>query len=346
MKKLLLATALTMAATQTAHAATVFKNDEMRIDLTGKLQYEAGAFKYDKQSPTQRLNFGGDGKARLGTQFRYHFTDEIDLLGKLEWQMNAEDENDAKTDSLDVRYAWLGFRYMDQLEMAMGRTKSATSQLSDVTDIFELFGDTANENKINGIKPFESKKDDQLTIGYDIGNWDLRASYVFEDERRPRETSAGDRDYQYGVSVRYTTDSEIDFVGAYERQNFQGTTDTLGDMTSWGVGVGWRLDPFYFGAINGYKRMDAANDQTFSTHFYELSAAYELGKALFMVGYNNEKGEDDLAYQGTRVDEYVIGVSYRLLPRAKVYAEYNVDRLQIDGQRRDDLYGMGVEVKF
>lgn len=346
MKKLMLVAALSMAAFQTAQAAVMFKNEEVRIDLTGKIQYEAGAFKYDKQNPTQRLNFGGDGKARLGTQFRYHFTDEIDLLGKLEWQLNAEDENDAKTDSLDVRYAWLGFRYLDQLEMAIGRTKSSTSQLVDVTDIFELFGSSANDNKINGIKPFDSKKDDQLTIGYDIGNLDLRASYVFEDERRARETSAGDRDYQYSFSARYTTESEIDFVGAYERQSFQGSTDTLGDMTSWGLGVGWRFDAFYVGAINGYKSMTAANNQEFSTHFYELAAAYEMGNALMMVGYNNEKGEDDLADQGTRVDEYVFGVSYKVMPRAKVYAEYNVDRVRLDGQRRDDLYGMGIEVKL
>lgn len=346
MQKLMLVTALSMATFQTAQAAAVFENDEVRVDLNGKFQYEAGAFKYDKQNPAQRLHFGGDGKARLGTRFRYHFTDEIDLLGKLEWQLNAEDENDAKTDNLDVRYAWLGFRYLDQLEMTIGRTKSSTSQLVDVTDIFELFGSSANDNKINGIKPFDSKKDDQLTIGYDSGNWDLRGSYVFEDERRPRETSAGDRDYQYSLSARYTTESKIDFVAAYERQSFEGSTDTLGDMTSWGLGVGWRFDPFYVGAINGYKRMTAADDQEFSSHFYELAATYELGRTLFMVGYNNEKGEDDLADEGTRVDEVVFGVSYRLMPRAKVYAEYNVDRLREDGQRRDDLYGIGIEVKF
>ncbi|MCP1315901.1 MULTISPECIES: porin [unclassified Halomonas] len=346
MKKTLTAALVAMAATQGAQAAIVFENDDARVDLRGKVQYEAGAFKYDKDHPTQRLNFGGDGKARLGTQFNYRLNDELDLLGKLEWQMNAEGDNDAKTDSLDVRYAWLGFRYQDQLEMAMGRTQSSTKQLIAVTDIFELFGSSASDNKINGVKPFESKKDDQLTVGYDLGNWDFRGSYVLEDERRPRETSDGDRDYQYSFSARYTTDNEIDFVGAYERQSFQGTTDTLGDMTSWGLGIGWRISPFYVGAINGYKSMEAGNDQRFSSHFYEVAAAYEVGRALFMAGYNREEGEDALADQGTRVDEIVFGVSYRLMKNAKVYAEYNLDRLDIDGQGRDDLYGVGLEVKF
>ncbi|WP_447895958.1 porin [Vreelandella sp. GE22] len=346
MKTSLTALLLAIATFQSAHAAIVYQDEDLRVDLRGKVQYEAGAFKYDKDNPARRLHFGGDGKARLGPQFKYRFSDELDLLGKLEWQLSAEDENDAKTDGIDVRYAWLGFRYQDQLEMAIGRTKSSTSQLIDVTDIFELYGSSANDNKINGIKPFASKKDDQLTFGYDVGNWDLRGSYVFEDERRPRETSVGDRDYQYSFSARYTTDNEIDFVGAYERQSFQGTTDTLGDMTSWGLGVGWRFDPFYVGALNGYKTMNAANDQTFSSHFYELAAAYELGKFLIMAGYNNEEAEDDLAYQGRRVDEVVFGVSYQPIPRAKVYAEYNVDRVNVDGQTRDDLFGIGMEVKF
>ncbi|WP_252108611.1 MULTISPECIES: hypothetical protein [unclassified Halomonas] len=346
MKKSAIATLVTLAAFQNAHAAIVHESDDLRVDLRGKVQYEAGVFDYDDDRPAQRLNFGGDGKARIGTQFNYHFSDELDLLGKLEWQMNAEDDNDTKTDSLDVRYAWLGFRYLDQLEMAIGRTKSATSQLVDVTDIFELYGSSANDNKINGVKPFDSKKDDQLTIGYDIGNWDLRGSYVFEDEGRARQTSPEDRDYQYGLSARYTTDYDVDFVGAFEYQGFQGTTDTLGDMTSWGLGMGWRHDGFYVGGINGYKRMDAANDQTYSSHFYELAVAYELGNSLLMAGYNYEEGEDDLAFEDARVDEYVFGVSYQVIPQAKIYAEYNIDRLQVDGQSRDDLYGVGFEFKF
>ncbi|MGP8288795.1 porin [Vreelandella zhanjiangensis] len=346
MKNLLVFTAVSIVAMQTAQAATVYKADDLRVDLTGKVQYEAGAFKYDKQDKTKRLNFGGDGKARLGTQFRYRFSDEIDLLGKLEWQMNAEEENDAKTDSIDVRYAWLGFRYLDQLEMAIGRTKSSTSQLIDVTDIFELFGSSANDNKINGIKPFASKKDDQLTIGYDVGNWDLRASYVFEDDRRTRETTDGDRNYQYSLSARYSTDIGLDLVTAYERQSFQGATAMLGDMTSWGFGAGYRYNSLYVGAINGYKSMQAADNEEFSTHFYELAGAYQLGDFLLMAGYNNEKGQDNLADEGNRVDEYVFGVSYQVMPRAKLYAEYNVDRVRLDDRPRDDLYGIGVEVKF
>lgn len=346
MKNFLTTITVAMLALQTANAATIYDGEDGRVDITGKAQYEAGAFKYDKHDKTQRLNFGGDGTARLGTWFKYHLSEDVDLLGKLEWQFNAEDENDAKTDSLDVRYAWLGFSYRDQLEMAIGRTKSSTSQLIDVTDIFELFGSAANENRINGIKSFESKKDDQLTLGFNHNRWDLRASYVFEDERRPRETEQSSRDYQYSVSARYRADMGVDLVTAYERQSFQGTTPLLGDLTSWGVGVGYQHHSLYLGAIGGHKSMQVANNEEFSSNFYELASAYQLGDFLLMAGYNKEKGKDNLAEEGTRVDEYVFGVSYPLMPRANIYAEYNIDRIKLDNQSRDDLYGIGVELKF
>ncbi|MCC5903797.1 MAG: porin [Halomonas sp.] len=346
MKKTLAIIAASTLSIQIANAATIYNGEDGRVDITGKVQYEAGALKYDKQDKTQRLNFGGDGTARLGTWFRYHLSEDIDLLGKLEWQFNAEDENDAKTDSLDVRYAWLGFSYRDQFEMALGRTKSPTSQLVDVTDIFELFGSAANGNRINGIKSFESKKDDQLTLGLNYDRWGLRASYVFEDERRPRETVSGHRDYQYSFSARYRADMGVDLVTAYERQSFQGTTPLLGDLTSWGLGVGYQHNSLYLGAIGGHKSMQAGNNEEFSSNFYELASAYQLGEFLVMAGYNKEKGEDNLASEGTRVDEYVFGVSYQLMPRAKIYAEYNIDRIKLDNRSRDDLYGVGVELKF
>jgi predicted porin len=344
MKKTILALTIPALFATSASAVTVYSDEGSQVDIYGRIQYDAGSFDHEG---AKREKFGGDGKARLGTNVKYNLNQDVALIGKLEWQATAESANDAETENLKSRYAWAGFRFQDTTDLTFGKSENPYVQLSDVTDIFDLFGAAAYSHGF--------RIDDQVRVSYAANGIDLRAAYAFNDENRTRDFDFGpdadgeftaQKKNQYSLSAGYTFPFNLGLVAAYEKQNAK-TADIVGlegDLDMWGLGANYSIDGFYFGTVYGQKDQDVTGESDYKTRYWELVAAYNVDAWTLKAGYNYEKERGD---NGEKlVNEYVLGAAYALTPKAKLYAEYNIQRAKDGDERKDDLYGVGIQYNF
>ncbi|WP_375054990.1 porin [Zobellella sp. DQSA1] len=335
MKKTILALTIPALFATSASAVTVYSDEGAQVDIYGRIQYDAGSFDHDG---ADREKFGGDGSARLGTNVKYDLNNDVALIGKLEWQVAAESSDGSKFDS---RYAWAGFRFQDTTDLTFGKSENPFVQLSDITDIFELFGAAAYSHSW--------RIDDQVRVSYADQGIDLRAAYAFNDQNRTREDldAAEERaQNQYSLSAGYATPFGLGLVAAYEKQNVKtGPLAAEGDFDMWGVGANYSIDGFYFGTVYGHTSQDVVGGSDADTRYWEIVGAYNVDAWTLRAGYNYEKDRKG-DNKKTHVNEYVLGAAYALNPKTKLYAEYNLQRAKTGGERKDDLYGVGIQYNF
>lgn len=357
MKKTILALTIPALFATSASAVTVYSDEGAQVDLYGRIQYDAGSFAHESSDPadggyvgadeSKRNKFGGNGKARLGTNVKYNLNQDVALIGKLEWQVTAESANDAETQNLKSRYAWAGFRFMDTTDLTFGKSENPYVQLSDITDIFDLFGAAAYSHGF--------RIDDQVRVSYADQGIDLRAAYAFNDENKTRQDLAADGERaqnQYSLSAGYTFPFNLGLVAAYEKQSVKtGANAGLdADFDMWGLGANYSIDGFYFGTVYGQKQQDVTGAADEKTRYWELVAAYNVDAWTLRAGYNYEK-ERGTGDNEKLVNEYILGAAYALTPKTKLYAEYNIQRAKAedangDLHRKDDLFGVGIQYNF
>lgn len=336
MKKTILALTIPALFATSASAVTVYSDEGSQVDIYGRIQYNAGSFDHEG---AKREKFGGDGSARLGTNVKYNLNQDVALIGKLEWQAAAESSDGSK---LDSRYAWAGFRFQDTTDLTFGKSENPYVQLVDVTDIFELFGAAAYSHS--------PRIDDQVRVSYADQGIDLRAAYAFNDANRTRADLADDAtraQNQYSLSAGYTFPFNLGLVAAYEKQSVKTGADAGldGDFDMWGLGANYSIDGFYFGTVYGQTKQDVTGADDEKTRYWELVAAYNVDAWTLRAGYNYEK-ERGTGDNEKLVNEYILGAAYALTPKTKLYAEYNIQRAKDGDERKDDLYGVGIQYNF
>ncbi|MGR7921072.1 porin [Zobellella denitrificans] len=323
MKKTILALTIPALFATSASAVTVYSDEGSQVDVYGRIQYDLGELK-----GVDSEDIGGDGSARLGLNVKYGLNQDVDLIGKLEWQVTAESNDDAKTSDIDARYAWAGFRFMGTTDLTFGKSENPYVQLSDVTDIFNLFGASAYDHGF--------RIDDQVRVSYADQGFDLRAAYAFADENRTSD-AAGTAENQYSLSAGYAFAAgpgELGLVAAYEQLSFKDTKD----LDKWGLGVNYAIDGFYFGVTYGQADQAAGYD----ADQWEAVASYNVDAWTLAAGFNFKKF--DSAHIGPRVDveDYILAAQYALNAKTKLYAEYVIDET-VDA---NDRYGVGIQYNF
>ncbi|MBR9856663.1 MAG: porin [Gammaproteobacteria bacterium] len=333
MKKTILALTIPALFATSASAVTVYSDEGAQVDIYGRVQFEAGAQKYQTVKTDKAENFGGVGEARLGVNVKYMLNNDVDLIGKLEWQVTAEGENDTQTDDIDARYAWAGFRFMDTTDLTFGRVNSPYAQLLDYTDVLNVFGGIAAYGDTLGTT---DKVDDMARVSYAANGLDLRAGYSFNDaDKQDGNLAEEDR---WSVSAGYTLPMGLGFGAAYEQIAFGNGAD----QDNWIAGVNYTLDGLYVAAIYTAQEKDAIGGKN-ETDGYELHAQYTVDAWTVLAQYSNE--EYDAAGSTSTVDTVdaiTLGAQYSLTPKAKLYAEYLIN----DIGDQDDLYGVGIQYNF
>lgn len=346
MKKTILALMIPALFATSASAVEIYSaEDGSKVDLYGRLQYNAGALGYQDDviataadESNEAQNFGGEGLARLGINVKYVLNQDTSLIGK--YEANVAAESDAKK-GVDTRYSWLGFRFNDTTDLTFGKSEAARAQLTDLTDTFDIFGgevtDAGGTNRV----------DDQVRLAYAENGVDLRATYAFSDERK--ETAYGDNNLNTtaGVSAGYTLPIDLGFVASYTQYNFSNLDQDFGidKVNEWGAGAHYSVDGFYFAGLYGQRDAKTkgtfAVDSDFGTKFWEVQAAYNVQEWTLIANYANEKGRKSIS--GEKItDEYTLAARYAFTPKTKVYAEYVIN--EIKGE--DDLYGVGIQYNF
>lgn len=354
MKKTILALMIPALFATSASAVEIYSaEDGSKVDLYGRLQYNAGGLDYkDAPNANDRESFGGEGQARVGVNVKYALDDATALIGKYEANFDAETNPDAdgkakdKGNEIDTRYAWLGFRFNDTTDLTFGKSEAPRAQLTDLTDTFDIFG--ANVTNAGGF----NRVDDQVRLAYAENGVDLRAAYAFSDERKDAGTAPNlnNKDTRWGVSAGYTTPVGLGFIANYNQENNDNVTTALPPLdpnedktAEWGLGAHYTVDGFYFAGLYGERDVKYAGTADGGNRFWELQAAYNVAEWTLIANYANQKGRNaDSGDDEEKVDEYTLAARYAFTPKTKVYAEYVIN--EVSGY--DDKYGVGIQYNF
>lgn len=329
MKKTILALTIpALFATSAASAVTVYSDEGAQVDIYGRIQFDAGSFGY--QGAKEAENFGSDGSVRLGTNVKYTLNNDVDLIGKAEWQVTAESSDDAKTQDIDARYAWAGFRFMDTTELTFGRSQDPLAQVIYLTDVMNLFGGAVAYGESLGVS---DKADDQVRVSYAANGLDLRAAYAFADADKVDNNL--DKENQWSVSAGYTLPIGLGVFAAYEQRNFGAANS---DLDAWFGGLSYTLDGIYLAGL--YTQREQGD---LESKGYELHAQYNVDAWTLMAQYSNEVEEAPGVADVDTIDAVTLGVQYDLTAKAKLYAEYLIQNNDAD---QDDLYGLGIQYNF
>ncbi|MBL1377111.1 porin [Zobellella iuensis] len=318
MKKTILALTIPALFATSASAVTVYSDQGAQVDVYGRIQYDIGELK-----GANNEDIGGDGKARLGVNVKYNVNNDVDLIGKFESEVAAESSQNGKFNS---RYAWAGFRFMGTTDLTFGKSENPFVQLSDVTDIFNLWGASAYSHNW--------RVDDQIRVSYADQGFDLRAAYAFADDNRTSDTVGAKNQYSLSAGYAFATGpGELGLVAAYEARN---SNEVNSDEEEWGLGANFSIDGFYFGATYGETDFDAGSDE----RFWEVAASYNVDAWTLGAAYNNRK--ETQGAKDKLVDEYLLAVQYALNSKAKLYGEYVINDLS----NSNDRYGVGIQYNF
>lgn len=348
MKKTILALTIPALFATSASAVTVYSDEGAQVDIYGRIQVEAGEQGYQDSNSDKAENFNGKGEARLGTNVKYMLNNDVDLIGKLEWQVAAEGDED----KFATRYAWAGFRFMDTTDLTFGRVNSPYAQALDYTDVLNVFGGKAaygslgdaikelagNDDIAAGI---DDKVDDMVRVAYAANGLDLRAGYAVSDDNK--EDTDQFKDNQWSVSAGYTAPFGLGVVAAYEQQSWGnlGLGDGDADFDAWIAGVNYSLDGLYVAAIYTEQQVDTDNSKR-ETEGYELHAQYNVDAWTVLAQYSKEDYTVNGAASEDTIDAITLGVQYDLTAKAKLYGEYLIS----DVADEDDLYGVGIQYNF
>lgn len=347
MKKTILAVVTTSLLAASANAATVYDKDGQTLDVTGRLQYEAG----QKSSSTtgEANNFGGDALARFGFEGKWATGSDVTLIGKGEWEVSAEaDEANTVTTNTDGdlvdtgdnnkltnRYAYAGADFGNGVQATVGTQDSAFVQLGDVTDIFNEYSGSAEYQLLDG----DTRWDDSAKVVYAADGWDLRASVGFADAAKT--DTAAEVQNSYAVTSGYTF--EIDDVQSLKA--VVGYQAVAGDIATgnytdaqYGIGLGYTYDALYVGTTYGQAKYES--DDNHKDTLWAVSAAYKFQPDwTATAGYALVDGHN---YAGETTKYYELGIQYDITAKAMAYAEYKLN--QVPGQ--DDNYYVGLQYNF
>ena len=315
----LLFTAPTMALTFSS------ADQQSVLAVHGKFKYQLGALGYQWQEPGKAQAVGGTDQFSLSLAGAHRLNDTVTLIGEMGWDILSDS---VRGDQLYADQAWLGVRINEVLDVTVGRSDSPFTQITDITDVFNIFGG-------HGYMYQDITLDDQLKIGYYENNIDIRMAYAVNDNNKQddnRDTKA-----QYAISAGYTANNGIGVVLAYENKL---EADVNSDIRSMAAGINY-TSPYgiYFGVTRGQTRYQQAWNIR-QLNYWESVLSYSMKKLALGIGYNRlSVGEP---WHEKWVSEYIVAGEYYLMPQAKIYAEWLLN--DMDGT--DNLYGVGMQYYF
>ena len=356
MKKTILAVVTSSLFAASANAATVYDKDGQQLDVTGRIQYQAGQISGND-------NFGGDTLARFGLAGKQAtgFND-VALIGKLEWQLSSEaDDANAFTtastttngvtsytttesgdsNKITSRYAFAGADFANGVQATVGTQDTAYVQLADVTDVYNEYSGGV-EYQLDG----DSRQDDSVKVTYTADGWDLRGSVSFADTAKANGVSTKVQN-KYAVSEGYTFQiddiSSLKSVLAYQAI----TGEVAGNgytNTQYALGLGYTYDAFYLASTYGQAKYEEKASAILADSqkdtVWAVTGTYKVLPAVTLVaGY----GLVDQHNYGTETAKYyVLGAQYDITAKAKAYTEYKINQVA----NQDDNYYVGLQYNF
>lgn len=352
MKKLTAVAVALLAATSAAQAADVYKNEQMSLDMYGRIY--AGQFFGEKKNSTEDYSakLGANQFIRFGVKADSAITGTMKAIGQYEAQFNIGDSEkinnvscttteatDGTThtttctdDKIRTRLAFAGVKSDNFGQVTFGRQKGAVSQVADWTDVALSDGyganalghgaDTFGTGRSSDLLKYSAKFGD-LKTGKSNQGAQLDLSYKFDGNTTEEKTSAS-ADAAYGLSAAYYFNNGLGFGAGYN----VGNRDVAGENDAKLAIVGVMFDnKSFYAALNYADGSDFVKDGVDHTGI-EAALGYNFANGFgLMAVYNKQEQEDAKGAKTDTVDYYTFGAQYKFNKSLRVIGEYRIQGL-------------------
>jgi outer membrane pore protein E len=359
MKKLTAVAVALLAATSAAQAADVYKNEQMSLDMYGRIY--AGQFFGTKQEGTKDYSekVGANQFIRFGVKADSAITGTMKAIAQYEIQSyigNSEKINNASCtttstdankdgnadqgtlsttctdDKLRTRLAFAGVKSDNWGQVTFGRQKGAVALVSDWTDVslsdgygYQALGvgtDTFGTVRSSDLLKYSAKFGD-LKTGKSAQGLQLDMSYKF-DGNTAEQTSKSDADAAYGLAAAYTLNNGLGFGAGYN----VGNRDKTGENDAKLALVGIMFDnKSVYAALNYADGTDWLHTGVDHTGI-EAALGYNFVNGFgLMAMYNKQEQKDAASVKKDNVDYYTLGGQYKFNKGFRVIGEYRIQNL-------------------
>ena len=358
MKKLTAVAVALMAATSAAQAAEVYKNEQMSLDMYGRIY--AGQFFGDKKNGNEDYSakIGANQFIRLGVKADSAITGTMKAIAQYETQMyigdsekinnvactttstdaNKDGNADQGTltttcqdDKLRTRLAFAGVKSDNFGQVTFGRQKGAVSQIADWTDVALSDGygadalghgaDKFGTGRSSDLLKYSGKFGD-LKTGKSNQGAQIDLSYKF-DGNTTEEKSSASADAAYGLSAAYYLNNGLGFGAAYN----VGLRDKTGESDAKLALVGIMFDnKSLYAALNYADGSDYLATGTDHTG-WEAALGYNFANGFGLMALYDKQEAKTNGVKSDTVDYYTLGAQYKFNKSLRVIGEYRIQGL-------------------
>ncbi len=348
MKKLTAVAVALLAATSAAQAADVYKNEQMSLDMYGRIY--AGQFFGTKQEGTKDYSekLGANQFIRFGVKADSAITGTMKAVAQYEIQSyigNSEKINNAscdkltltgdaqtvtpvcKDDKLRTRLAFAGVKSDNWGQVTFGRQKGAVSLVNDWTDVAlaDGYGNSGQGSAALGSATDTfgtGRSSDLLKYSGTFGGFKGEASYKFDGNTTEEKTSSS-ADAAYGVSASYTLANGLGFGAGYN----VGNRDKAGEDDAKLALVGVMFDnKSIYAALNYADGTDFLASGTDHTGI-EAALGYNFSNGFGLMALYNKQETETAGVDADTVDYYTLGAQYKFNKSLRVIGEYRIQNM-------------------
>lgn len=366
MKKLTAVAVALLAATSAAQAADVYKNEQMSLDMYGRIY--AGQFFGTKQEGTKDYSekLGANQFIRFGVKADSAITGTMKAVAQYEIQSyigNSEKINNAsctttstdkdgidkrgdgnadqgslktecKDDKLRTRLAFAGVKSDNWGQVTFGRQKGAVSLVNDWTDVAltDGYGNHALGSERSGTDTFGTGRSSDL----------LKYSTKFGDLKTGKSAQGLQLDMSYkfdGNTSEETTKADADAAYGLSAAYFfnnglgfgagynVGNRDKAGEENAKLALVGVMFDnKSLYAALNYADGTDFLATGTDHTGI-EAALGYNFVNGFGLMANYNKQETEKAGVDTDTVDYYTLGAQYKFNKSLRVIGEYRIQNL-------------------
>ena len=348
MKIHVVSAALLLVMSGAAHAVNVYQGDTSDLSIFGRLE---GGF-YNKYANQTRENHvrnkaGINGEARLGVKATSEIVTNIKGVAFGEWEVSSASSED---NHFSTRYAYTGFDLCQYGTLVFGQGDTAKYLTTGMTDVFEHYGNTANDYWLLG-----GRQEGQIMYLNAVGGYSFGFSYQTARNGMGSYFNHETGIYQdldvnggYAASMAYNWNDGLLESAAFSLSYdfYDMHKSEIGDKHSFSAGIS-------YGHLNSglYTSLVYSRDKfQYESHHrsgYEGVAGYTMDNGLgVMLGYSYY-GYDN---HHTDKSEITSQLSWHFTPAIMLYAEgrFGLGRLDypVKETRQHNAYMINMQYNF
>lgn len=320
MKKLLLASAISMLAANSAQAVTIYEDEKMSFDIKGDWQIQLR----DDHKNTTDMDVEYDD-LELKNSIVYKLNENLKAFGQLDF--GFKDAAEGKQSGDDLEEAYIGLQF-NNVKVAIGKMDLAGDEFG-IEKAYEqgLDGDQFDAVTTSG--------DDVIRLDADLENYRLAISHELESDGN--DSADGEAtDVFLGAGF-----GALSLAAAW--QNYQANGSTYDDET-WGLSAEYDADFVTVGV--DHSSTDFGNPASPDADLTNLAATFSVAKnTKISVGYIMV----DSSAANADKDEWYLNATYKFASQknVSVFAEVGEVDDEANAAKYDDMNMLvGMRIKF